>query len=258
MFIAGVPGVVVALLLLRMKVARRGQADPAGTDVAVVSLAATIGFLARQRSYVCSITGSFFAGFGLNAMFVWSPAFFGRVHGLSPAQIGAYVGTIMGVSGLFGVLSGGVVVTRFGGSDDRWKTLVPAIACVLAAPVLIAMLLVRSHMLALACLGLGSFLSQSIYGPIFSVYQTVAKVSMRSFATAVHHLFGTLGGLGFGTLLVGVMSDRLGGSYGTHAIRYAMIPPLACFVPAAILYLLAARFIRADAVKIVDRSDPLA
>jgi len=247
LFVAGIPGLIVAMLLLRTPEAQRGQADPVGTDIDVVPLGRTIAYLVGQRSYLCCIFGSFFAGFGLNAMFVWSPALFGRIHGWTTGEIGAQVGIVLGASGALGVYAGGAIVTRFGGVDDRWKTIVPAIACAAATPVLLTMALVNSDVIALICLGLGSFLSQSIYGPVFSVYQTVAKVSMRSFATAIHHLFGTLGGLGLGALLVGMLSDRLTASYGVEALRYAIIPPLACFVPAAVLYLLAARFIRADA-----------
>ncbi len=251
MMVAGAPGVVVAVLLLRTREPSRGQSDPAGTDVAAVPLSQTIAFLVRQRSYLCCISGSFFAGFGLNAMFVWSPALFGRVHGMTSGEIGTYVGLTMGISGTLGVFAGGALVSRFGGADDRWKTWVPAAACAAAGPALFAMALVGSSAVAIAFLALGSFLSQSIYGPIFSVYQSVAKVTMRSFATAIHHLFGTLGGLGVGALLVGMTSDQLAPRFGMEALRYAMLPPIACFLPAAILYLLAARFIRADVQGVV-------
>ena len=249
LLVAGAPGLIAALLLLGTPEPPRGRADPSGTDISVSSLGQTLSFLLRQKSYVLCVMGSFFAGFGLNAMFVWTPALFGRVHGMSSAEIGTYVGTIMGVSGALGVLLGGVTVTRFGGEDDRWKPLVPAVTCAVALPFLIAMLFVQSRFAALGCLAAGSFFSQAIYGPIFSVYQTVAKVTMRSFAPAIHHLCGTLGGLGLGALLGGILSDHFGHEMGTQGLRYALVAPLACFAPAAILYCLASRFIREDEVR---------
>ncbi len=253
LFIAGVPGLAVAGLLATAGPTPQ-VADPTGYRVPdlVEGIGVTLRFLFSQPSYVLGITGSFFSGFALNGLFVWSPSLFARVHGMAPSQVGLYVGSMLGLCGAAGVLAGGAVVTRFGRGDDRWKAGEPAAACLLSAPFLIALPLVQSAGVALACLGFGSFLLMSLLGPIYSVYQAVARPRMLSFATAIHNLLGTIGGLGMGALLVGMMSDYLTPHYGKEAIRYAMLVPIGCVFPAALLYGLATRVINRDARRVLD------
>lgn len=125
-------------------------------------------------------------------------------------------------------------------------------ACLLSAPFLLAVPLVQYAGVALARLGLGSFLLMSLLGPIYSVCQAVARPRMLSFATAIHNLLGIIGGLGMGALLVGMMSDYLTPHYGKEAIRYAMLVPIACVFPAALLYGMAVRVINRDAQRVLD------
>ena len=108
---------------------------------------------------------------------------------------------------------------------------------------------------ALACLGTGSFLLMALLGPIYSVYQAVARPRMLSFATSIHNLLGTIGGLGLGALMVGVMSDYLTPAYGAQAIRYAILIPVSCTLPGALLYGLAVRFIRQDVARMLHDPD---
>jgi len=250
LFFAGVPGLIVAALLY-FTVAEPGRLAPDGPleSPSRASFWTTVRFLCSQPSYLFSLSGSFFSGFGLNAIFVWSPVFFGRVHHMASGEVGALVGSILGISGILGVITGGAVVSRFSRGDDRWKPGQPALACLLAAPFVILMLLVDSKALALTCLGLGSFLAYSLLGPIFSIYQCVARPRMRATATAIHNLVGALGGLGLGAVLVGMASDRLTPHFGHDAIRYALILPMVAFLPGGLLYALGCRTIRRDVLR---------
>ena len=207
LFIAGVPGLIVAALLATAGPLPR--ADGATASPAAEPVWTTLRFLFSQPSYVLGITGSFFSGFALNGLFVWTPSLFARVYAMPPAQVGVYVGTMLGLCGAAGTVAGGMLVTRFGRGDDRWKAGEPAAACLLSAPFLVAMPMCDSPVMALVCLGLGSFLLMSLLGPIYSVYQAVARPQMLSFATSIHNLLGTIGGLGLGALMIGMMSDYL-------------------------------------------------
>ncbi len=72
---------------------------------------------------------------------------------------------------------------------------------------------------------------------------------MRSFATSIHNLMGTIGGLGLGALIVGMASDHFTAGHGTNAIRYALMLPMSCLIPAALLYGLAVRTVSKDALR---------
>lgn len=250
LMVAGIPGLVVASLL-RFTVrepSSRGLRF-AGSGRPAEPLRVTLRYLAAQPSYLRCLGGSFFAGFALNALFVWSPAFFGRVHHLTSQQIGASVGVTLGLAGAVGTILGGAVVARFGRSDDRWKPAVPAVASLAALPFLLAMLVVTDTRVAIVCLGAGSLLMLALIGPVYSVYHAVVQPGMRSFATAVHNLVGTLGGLGLGAVLIGAASDWLAPFYGAESIRYALMLPIGCLLPAAVLYALAIRTVRTDVAR---------
>ncbi len=253
LFIAGGPGLVVAALLATAGPLPRadGLSNPAEAE----PVRTTLGFLFTQPSYILGIAGSFFSGFALNGLIVWTPSLFARVYGMPPSQVGVYVGTMLGLCGAAGTLAGGMLVTRFGRGDDRWKAGEPAAACLLSAPFLVAMPMSDSRVVALLCLGVGSFLLMSLLGPIYSVYQAVARPQMLSFATSIHNLFGTIGGLGLGALMIGLMSDYMTPRYGPLAIRYAILLPVGCTLPASLLYGLAMRTIRRDARRVVAGLD---
>ena len=247
LFIAGAPGLLVAFLVLFTV-----KPGPAGTKAKVEPLRQTVRFLLGQRSYVAAVTASFFAGFGINAVFVWTPAFFGRVHGMSAGEVGLTIGLIIGLTGVLGVYLGGEIVTHFVKRDERWRTRVPAIATLLAAPALVAMLFSPDRSVALALLATGGFFAQMILGPVFSIYQTAARPSMRSFAVSIHNLVGTLAGLGVGALAIGAASDYLQAEYGDQSLRYALIIPMAAFVPAGLLYFAAGRTVAEDVRRAED------
>ncbi|WP_232072144.1 spinster family MFS transporter [Paraburkholderia pallida] len=246
LFLAGAPGLIAAALIM-FTVPEPVPAEPRDTAQKAASLRETLRFLGGQRSYIFSLLGSFFCGFTLNALFIWMPSFLGRIHHLPRGQIGTSLAIALGLMGLIGVYAGGAVVTRFGSSDDRWKMWQPAAACALSCPFLLVMLMTPSVTVALVALAAGSLLCQSLLGPVFSVYQCVARPRMRSFATAVQNLVGTLGGLGVGSLLIGMLNDHLSATHGTEAIRYSLLLPVACLVPAALCYWTASRFINEDA-----------
>ncbi len=251
LFVCGAPGLIVAAVLYFTTADKAQPPVAAGRDGQDGStLLSSLRFLATQRSYPLTIFATFFSGFGVNGLFIWMPSFFSRVHGLPPSEVGSWVGGILGLSGAIGVYGGGWIVTRFSKGDDRWKPGLPAIACLLSMPFLLAMLFVRSSSIALLLMGMGSLLLQALLGPLYSIYQVVAAPRMRSLATSVHNLVGSLGGVGLSALVVGALSDHWHPLYGQAAIRYALVPAFLCLLPAAGLYCLAARDIRTDVLRV--------
>ena len=77
--------------------------------------------------------------------------------------------------------------------------------------------------------------------------QLLASPRMRATAASLFVLITTgLIGQGLGPAFVGLLSDRLSGSLGDDALRYALAIALATSVGAAIHSVLAARTLRAD------------
>jgi len=243
-FTAGLPGVALAgVLWLTISEPRRGamaetfKAEPIGP---------TLRFLISQPSFVIVLIGFCLTTYTNYATAVWIPPFLARIHHLTSAEIGTYAGTFKGLAGMAGTLIGGLVVARIGRRDDRWKLWAPAIMSGLAGPVFALCMLTPSFTLMVATLALTSFMVGFHLGPIFAIAQTVAKPSMRALASALVLLTATCFGQGVGPLAVGMINDALKGSYGVDAVRYSLLSAAVTTTLGALLFVWAARWIRAD------------
>ncbi|SEC13578.1 spinster family MFS transporter [Bradyrhizobium erythrophlei] len=243
-FTAGLPGIALAgVLWLTISEPKRGamaetfKAEPIGP---------TLGFLISQPSFVIVLVGFCLTTYTNYATAVWIPPFLARIHHLTSAEIGTYAGTFKGLAGMAGTLIGGLVVAQIGRRDDRWKLWAPAIMSGLAGPVFALCMLTQSFTLMVATLALTSFMVGFHLGPIFAIAQTVAKPSMRALASAIVLLTATCFGQGVGPLAVGMINDALKGAYGTDAVRYSLLSAAVTTTLGALLFVLAARWIRAD------------
>ncbi|MGY3493635.1 spinster family MFS transporter [Bradyrhizobium sp. USDA 4502] len=243
-FTAGLPGIALAAVLwLTITEPKRGamaesfKAEPIGP---------TLRFLVSQPSFVIVLVGFCLTTYTNYATAVWIPPFLARIHHLTSAEIGTYAGTFKGLAGMAGTLIGGIVVAQIGRRDDRWKLWAPAIMSGLAGPVFALCMLTQNFTLMVATLALTSFMVGFHLGPIFAIAQTVAKPSMRALASAIVLLTATCFGQGVGPLAVGMINDALKGTYGVDAVRYSLLSAALTTTLGALLFVLAARAIRAD------------
>jgi len=243
-FAAGLPGIALAAVLwLTVSEPRRGAQAETFTPE---PLGPTLRFLVSQQSFVIVLIGFWLTTFTNYATAVWIPPFLARVHHLSSAEIGTYAGTFKGLCGMAGTLVGGLVVAQISRRDDRWKLWAPAIMSGLAGPVFALCFLTDSFALMVAALALGSFLVGFHLGPIFAMAQTVARPSMRALASAIILLTATCFGQGVGPLVVGALNDVLKADFGVDAVRYSLLSTALTTTLGALLFVWAARSIRAD------------
>src|SRR4029453_8870268 len=92
----------------------------------------------------------------------------------------------------------------------------------------------------------GLFLGGFHPGPIFAIAQTVARPSMRALASAIILLSATCFGQGVGPLVVGALNDALKTDFGAQAVRYSLLSTAVTTVLGALLFVVAARWIRGD------------
>ncbi|WP_024520800.1 MFS transporter [Bradyrhizobium sp. Tv2a-2] len=243
-FSAGLPGIALAALLW-LTIAEPKRGAMAETFVPE-PIGPTLRFLATQPSFVIVLIGFCLTSYTNYATAAWIPPFLARVHHLSSAEIGTYAGTFKGLCGIAGTLVGGLVVGKISRQDDRWKLWAPAIMSGLAGPVFALCMLTPSFVTMVAALAATSFLVGFHLGPIFAIAQTVARPSMRALASALVLLTATCFGQGVGPLAVGMINDALKGALGADAVRYSLLSAAATTTLGALLFVWAARFIRAD------------
>jgi MFS family permease len=243
-YVAGLPGIALAALLwLTISEPKRGAMAETFTPE---PLGATLRFLASQQSFVIVLVGFCLTTYTNYATAAWVPPFLARVHHLSSAEIGTYAGTFKGLAGMAGTLLGGLLVAQISRRDDRWKLWAPAIMSALAGPMFALCMLTPDFATMVTALALTSFLVGFHLGPIFAIAQTVARPSMRALASALIALTATCFGQGVGPLTVGVINDALKNDYGTDAVRYSLLSASLTTMLGALLFVWAARTIRAD------------
>ncbi len=181
--------------------------------------------------------------FGLYAFSTFLPAFMTRVHGLSLARAGLWIGMGYGIAGVAGGAAGGWC-------GDRWRSgrlLWAAAASLAAAPLAAAGILSGGATSALMLL-LGAYaLLSSYYALIYAAIQDLVPAESVARTMAVYFLGMYLLGAAFGPWVTGGLSDllaarALASGAGTElaravGLRHAMLLiPLVSVAVSAVLY----------------------
>jgi predicted MFS family arabinose efflux permease len=244
--LAGVPGVLLAVLIwLTLRDPARGASDPGGVAAVEPPYVLSDGLrrLAKTPGYmhiVLAISLTFLVSYGFSA---WYPAFFVRTHELSTTTLGLWMMLAGGAAQLLGLYLGGVLGNRLfaRSSDLRWALWVPMICMAAAQPFKIWALLVPDPWLALFLLLVPSVLNLVYVGPVFALMQQLVGVRLRSLATAVIMLCGSLIGTGLGPLATGLISDALQPAFNAESLRWSLIAMTAVYVWAIAHFWLAGR-----------------
>ena len=230
--IVGLPGLLIALLVRYTLIEPpRGHADGVTAapveplDVGKFIAQISSGFAqlwnnATNRHVVLGITLVSFIGYGAIA---WGPAFLIRNHGMTPGQVGTFLGPIVGVAGGLGAFLGGRLADMLAKRDRRWNAWIIVAAKLIAIPFIVAFYLVEETKLALLIYLPVSFLNAFYLGPSFAMIQSLTPLKMRALASAIMLFVLNFIGLGFGPQLVGILSDALRDTWGNESLRYALL-----------------------------------
>jgi MFS family permease len=240
--VVGVLGLLVAVpfkLIVRdppRKAPATGQAP----------LGHAFGILARKPSFWLLAFGAAAGSMCGYGVAFWLPSLMMRSFGLNIGQVGQFFGALLLTGGVAGILLGGYLGDRLGARGKRWYALAPAICYVAGTPLFIAGVLSGSWQTAFALFVLPQALVYVWLGPVLTAVQHLVPAHMRATASASFLLINNLIGLGFGSWVIGGLSDHLAPTYGAEALRYAVAAGLCLYLVAGALMLLASRFLARD------------
>jgi predicted MFS family arabinose efflux permease len=246
-FVVGAPGVLMALIVrFTVREPVRGGSERTPVDAGRDQLGEVARFLLGKRTFVLAAVAAgltAFTGYGFGA---WVPAFLGRVRGMSPGEIGTWIGLTNGIGGAAGSVLGGWLADRLARRDVRWYLWVPAWSTLLALPLAIPFLLVPDRAIALGFFFPYTFFGSFFLGPVLAMNYLLVKVRMRALASAILLFILNLIGLGGGPQVVGVLNDVLAPRFGGEAVLYSLMIVNAMSVVAVLLYFLAGQTLRRD------------
>jgi len=215
-FIVGLPGVLVGLLVwltVRDPQRKGAQLDEQGR-VRKVALADGLRFIGKhRRTFGCHYLGFSFYAMALYSMMSWTPALYMRKFGMTPQEAGFMLGTIMLLANTSGVFLGGWLtdyLARRGRTDAAMRTgMIGAVGMLVPA-------VLYSHVdqlwLSVTLLVPAMFFASFPLATSAAAMQVLAPNQVRAQVSAVFLLVSNLIGLGVGTTLVALLTDRYFGS----------------------------------------------
>lgn len=222
-FVLGIPGVVFSLLFyLTVKEPQRGATDSSKSNNEEQSFFDVVKLLYSKPTFAFLSAATALHCFCIYGLLNWTPSFLARVHEMSKTDIGIALGLILGITGALGTFFGGYMTDRFGKTDKRRYMQLPAYFVLTSIPFVIGALFLEDKAVVLFCFGVSNFLYGSYLGPSINVAHMLVPASLRAITSAILFFVINLVGLGFGPLIVGMLSDLFSTSLGVESLRWAM------------------------------------
>ncbi len=246
-FVLGAPGLLFALVVrFTVKEPPRGLSEASTSDAKATTLAETLGYLLSCRSWVYLVVASCFLSLTGYGILMWGYAFFGRVHAMSPVEIGIWLAVIVGLGGSLGTYLGGTLADRFGQRDASRYMTIPAGATLLSLPLAAGFLLSNSSQVSMVCFFFFYILANIYVPSLHTINQNLAKLRMRATAAAIILFIVNLVGAGAGPFVVGFLNDQFAVTYGQEAIRYSLFTLACTMLLGVIFFYLSSRHLEAD------------
>lgn len=229
-FVAGAPGLLLALLLLRLEDPARGAHDDAASGAARPPWSArgTYAALLRNRPFILTVLGYAAYTFALGGIAAWMPPFLERVRGLSGPAATVRFGGIVVLTGLLGTYAGGWLGDRLLTRTRTAYLWLSGIATLVAAPLFYLALASPTPAVYWSAVIGAQLLMFASTGPINSTIVNVVPAHIRASAVALSifsiHALGDVPS----PFLVGLIADARSLALGV------LILPVAALVSGAI------------------------
>ncbi|CAB3733240.1 spinster family MFS transporter [Achromobacter kerstersii] len=212
-FIVGLPGLLVALLILLTvrDPQRLGLRRSADGQAKKPTIRDTFRFLGRhRRTFFCHYLGFSFYAMVLFALLGWTPAFYMRKFGMSPVDVGYMLGVVVLVANTAGVFCGGWLMDALAKRGYRDAPLRAGVigAVGMALPA-VAFTQVDSVGVSVALLLPAMFFASFPMPTSTAAMQILPPNQIRAQVSALFLLISNLIGLGLGTTAVALLTDRL-------------------------------------------------
>lgn len=222
-YLLGVPGLLLALLVAKLKEPVRGQMEDTPRSAATVVSSHALKQLWQTIRAKPALRWHFIAmaiiGFSVNGPAVWLPTFLVRLRGFSIETAGEITGLSAIIAGLIGTFLGGVLADRWMARRKNARMFILVLRSFLVIPFLFGMLFISSPLLLIVAIVAGSCVSTVWFGPGSAVVHDLVAPEIRSVAVAFYVLVINLAA-GVSPILIGKITDLSG---DPSFLQYALL-----------------------------------
>lgn len=208
--IAGVPGLLLALILLPFKEVERGQAEGRQKEAETKPRVRDIFKLLRLPDFNLVVWGYVAYTFAMGGFAVWGPSYLTSIAKMTKLEAGKYYGVLILISGLVSTFAGGFAATAWRKRNPAAYALTLGISTLTAVPFAAWAFLGESVLAVKMGLGGAIFLLFLGTGPVNTLILESVPINLRASAMAMSifmiHLFGDF----WSPELIGHASDALG------------------------------------------------
>ena len=228
-FIVGLPGVLVAILMMTTvrEPTRKGVSEH---DANAIPLKEVAQYLwTRRQAYGGHILGVSVFVMVVYALNLWGPTYLIRTFGYTRPEAGWTFGIVMIVAGTAGLLLAGTIADAWmkRGTVDAYVRII-LISMVALLPCALVLGFTTSDVVGIVAIGLAVFFSAFQGGLSGGTLQLMTPNRMRGQAIAVYQLFANLIGLALGPTIVAVTTDYVFGYDAAIGKSIALSAALLC------------------------------
>jgi MFS family permease len=172
--------------------------------------ALSLATVLRTPTLVYVFIGGALISFGMNGLVGWAPAFMSRELNLSVAKAAALLGTWGLLSGICGVLFGGMVADVLRRYTPTGRVLTISLGLLIGGPLTLWLLTLRDLNYFVPVFAAAFFFLSWFNGPIAAVIFDVVPSAISATVAGAYLLFIHLVGDAVAFPLVGALSDRFG------------------------------------------------
>jgi MFS family permease len=252
-FVACLPGLLLAVLALRIREPKR--AAPASAGQAAQPASSAFGVILRVPTMWWIILSGILFNFHAYAVNMFQNAFLQRFHEVTLGTAGKLSAFSLGLAGAIGLLVGGALGDRLRMKMANGRLLVAAASMLLAAPcIYIALEQPKGSVMPFTILMAASSACTFVYyATVYSAIQDIVPAHLRATAVSIYFFAFYVLGASFGPTIMGTLSDRMAHSAmvaagatemttafratGLHTAMYVM--PVLVLLCAAVLFVAA-------------------
>lgn len=222
--VAGLPGLILALLVLTLREPPRRHALAGSTGLAAGGLSDLLRGTAATYAAVYFVSAmTAFAGYTIGN---WGPTLFIRRFALAPGKAGLMLGVVSALCGVSGCIASGVIGDRLAaGQRGGGRFVIPLIWWPLALIAVLMMALAPSPGVTLVGYGLFMFGSGLGLSSVVPSIHDITPPAYRGRTTALHFVLAGLLGQTMAPTLVALSTDRI--FHDPNAVGWSILLVLA-------------------------------